>query len=173
MLAAIVPHKDRAWFFKVTGPMASVAKEHDQFVDFVKGVRFEGDGKEPNWTLPEGWTEQPGDALRHATLTIPAEDGPLELSVTGLDKLPGHDDEYALSNINRWRGQMGLPPTTNSAVKTEAMRFEVAGETATMVNLEGNQASGGTGRGPFAMPGIERPSAIKPFTNSEDAGDGD
>jgi hypothetical protein len=58
----------------------------------------------PNsWTLPEGWTPQPASGMRLATITIPTSSGTLNASITEF----GGD---LAGNVNRWRGQVGLPP---------------------------------------------------------------
>jgi hypothetical protein len=57
------------------------------------------------WTLPKGWTEAPGSQMRFATLTPPGP-GKAELSVVVLPAPAGGE----LANVNRWRGQIGLPP---------------------------------------------------------------
>lgn len=40
MLAAIVSQADRTWFFKLTGPDAVVGPERENFVNFLKSVKF-------------------------------------------------------------------------------------------------------------------------------------
>ncbi len=40
MLAAIVARNDRTWFFKLTGPEAVVGAEKENFVKFLKSVKF-------------------------------------------------------------------------------------------------------------------------------------
>lgn len=55
------------------------------------------------WDAPQGWTELPGSGMRLATLTPPG--GGAEATVVAL---PG-DVGGALANVNRWRGQIGLP----------------------------------------------------------------
>lgn len=58
------------------------------------------------WTLPAGWTQEPGgSAMRYATLRAPVS-GKIDVSVT---VLPG-DAGGELANVNRWRNQIGLPP---------------------------------------------------------------
>lgn len=59
-----------------------------------------------HWTLPGGWTEaQGGGRMRYATLTVPVS-GKLDVSVVVLPGSAGGE----LANVNRWRGQIGLPP---------------------------------------------------------------
>ena len=56
-----------------------------------------------SWTLPKGWTATPGSGMRFATLNLP---GNLEVSVVVLGGSAGGE----LANVNRWRGQINLPP---------------------------------------------------------------
>ena len=59
------------------------------------------------WTAPKGWTETQGSGMRFATLTPPAAGaGKAEVSVVVLPGAAGGE----LANVNRWRGQIGLPP---------------------------------------------------------------
>ena len=63
------------------------------------------------WALPKGWTETPGSGMRFATLTPPGP-GKVELSVVVLPGAAGGEP----ANVNRWRGQIGLPPMDDSAI---------------------------------------------------------
>ena len=56
------------------------------------------------WTLPKGWTESAGGAMRFATLKPPVP-GKIDGSVVVLPGPAGGE----LANVNRWRGQIGLP----------------------------------------------------------------
>ncbi|MEX2114935.1 MAG: hypothetical protein WD845_17210 [Pirellulales bacterium] len=147
-LAAIVPHGEQGWFFKITGPKDAVAAQSDAFTTFVKSLRFTPEGK-PEWTVPAGWQEQPGGSIRYATLVIPSGDKPLELSVTALPKPPGDDENYALVNINRWRGQLKLPPIEPAQLSAESTSVELDGGSATLVDLLGTAAPNAMGRPPF------------------------
>ena len=63
------------------------------------------------WALPKGWTETPGSGMRYATLTPPGA-GKLEMSVVVLPGPAGGEP----ANVNRWRGQIGLPPLEDDAL---------------------------------------------------------
>lgn len=63
------------------------------------------------WTLPKGWEESPGGQMRYATLKPPVP-GKLDASVVVLPGEAGGE----LANVNRWRGQIGLPPIDASAL---------------------------------------------------------
>jgi hypothetical protein len=56
------------------------------------------------WTLPTGWKEERQGGMRYATL-LPNVPGKADGSVV---VLPG-DAGGELANVNRWRGQIGLP----------------------------------------------------------------
>jgi hypothetical protein len=71
------------------------------------------------WTLPSGWKETAGTGMRLATWTPP---GGLKTEGTVVS-LPG-DSGGDLANVNRWRGQIGLPPTDEAGMK--ASRTTVA-----------------------------------------------
>lgn len=69
------------------------------------------------WTLPGAWTEtRGGDSMRFATLKPPVE-GRIDVSVVVLPGTAGGE----LANVNRWRGQIGLPPLDDAAL-TRARR---------------------------------------------------
>ncbi|MDR3673165.1 MAG: hypothetical protein P4L36_20130 [Holophaga sp.] len=63
------------------------------------------------WVLPKGWTETPGSGMRYATLTPPGA-GKVEMSVVVLPGAAGGEP----ANVNRWRGQIGLPPLADEAL---------------------------------------------------------
>lgn len=63
------------------------------------------------WTLPKGWTTEKGAGMRFATLKAPIP-GKLDISVTVLSGGAGGE----LANVNRWRGQIGLPPFDEAAL---------------------------------------------------------
>ena len=57
------------------------------------------------WTLPKGWTESEGGAMRYASFKVPVK-GTIDASVVVLPGPAGGE----LANVNRWRGQIGLDP---------------------------------------------------------------
>lgn len=63
------------------------------------------------WSTPKGWTEAAGSGMRYATLTPPGP-GKVEMSVVVLPGSAGGEP----ANVNRWRGQIGLPPMDEAAL---------------------------------------------------------
>jgi hypothetical protein len=145
MLAAMVPHQQQAWFFKVTGPDAAVESVKEPFRKLVESVSFDlAAGGQPDWTLPAEWTRQPGSGMRFATVQIPAEGKSLELTVIPLPMSEGDSDEYRLSNVNRWRNQVGLPPWGPQQMAENVEQLALAGGgNAILVDLLGEAASPG------------------------------
>ncbi len=152
MLAAMIPVGEDAWFFKITGPDKQVAEIADRFRDFLTSVRFADDesGK-PTWTLPTGWIQRPGEAMRYATIRIESELAPLEMSVITFP-IKGDDlQQYRLENVNRWRDELRLARVESDQLDSETEQIVVAGHSITMVNLVGQL--GGGPMPPFAAGG--------------------
>lgn len=120
MLAAAASGRDFTWFFKVTGPAELVGPGRAQVVDFLKSLREE-EG-EIRWTAPPGWVEESASGDRQSVLRFGADLPKLEMSVV---KLPG-DGGGALANVNRWRGQMGLPKIGQEALEAHVGKVEAA-----------------------------------------------
>jgi len=70
-----------------------------------------GGGDSLQWKLPKGWQESKAGGMRFATLKPPVN-GKLDVSVVVLPGTAGGE----LANVNRWRGQIGLPPVDDAAL---------------------------------------------------------
>ncbi len=172
-----------AWFFKLQGPDDAVASQVEPFTQLVSSVRFGSDGN-PQWSLPAGWTEQRESGMRFATIKS-AGDPPLEISVMALPAEDPDSTEDLLSNLNRWRGQLGLGDinaTDGLAAardRGELLQLDSGGRKVSLFNLTGTTADTGETRMLAAMlvsepgrttaPPPTRPApsaAEKPFTFS-------
>lgn len=154
MLAAIVLQPTQGWFFKLMGPQEAVNQRAEEFAGFLTSLHFQDDV--PAWTLPDDWQEQPGNEFRYATLKI--GNSPLEVSVTTLPRGETDETEYVLSNVNRWRGQVGLDNIAPDELQRETKQVELDGITATLVDIVG-EAKGGTMSPPFASGRAASPAA--------------
>jgi hypothetical protein len=98
------------------------------------GKRWSGDGV--SWELPEGWKldDKPA-AMRFATILVPAEPKPLQLTVS---RFPG-DVGGTLANINRWRMQIGLPSVGEADLAKEVKDVETGGGKAGLADMENPQ----------------------------------
>lgn len=137
----------QAWFFKLLGKQQTVQAAADPFAQLMASVRFDASGA-PTWETPAGWNERKESGLRFATLVQDGSEPPLEIAVSSLASDDPEGDAYLKSNIDRWRGQVGLEPYEGDDWK---QRAEKAGEvreasTATgrfvLVQLNGKDKAG-------------------------------
>ena len=103
------------------------------------------------WTLPEGWRRAPDKPMRAATFFT----GPGETLECYIAVFPG-DTGGLLANVNRWRGQLDLPPLADSDVaKLESI--PMLGRQAVLVEGEGK----GSQLVGAACPGQDRSVFVK------------
>ncbi len=150
MLAAMVPNGDQIWFFKVTGPEAAIGRIEQVFKQFVAGIEFE-EGNPKLDVFPEGWQRAGEKTMRFASIDIATPEKQLDLSISSLPKNADWD-EQVLANVNRWRGQLGLAPSTEKWA--EGQPFEVPSSDGESVWVdfvgEGGDASSMPSTAPFA-----------------------
>ena len=88
---------------------------------------------ELKFDTPEGWTDKPGSAMRKASLATP---GGAEVTAFAFPTTaPAMSDP--LANINRWRREVGLEPTTAEKLTEESSEITLSGGTATYAELVG------------------------------------
>lgn len=87
-----------------------------------------------SWTAPAAWKAKPGSAMRKGSYTIGAEGGPAaDLAITAFPGDVGGD----LANLNRWRGQLALPPVTEAEFAGAVTRLTVNGLSVTLADVTG------------------------------------
>ena len=92
------------------------------------------------WKTPADWTEVPPGDMRVASFKIQGQNGKqADVSVVPLPGLPGTDD----ANVNRWRGQVGLPPAAPDELKKSETDVEAAGLPAQLYDLAGQNPGNG------------------------------
>ena len=156
MLGAIIPFDGATWFFKLTGPAAVVAAEKARFLEFLATVRPSAPGEttvappaaapsappastvaaaagipDLRWSAPGHWQSKPASALRKATYVIPGT--PAELAITAFPGTVGGE----LANVNRWRGQLQLPPLGEADLAGAVTRFTANGLPVAVVEFTG------------------------------------
>ncbi len=62
-------------------------------------------GSDLKWTAPESWTPKAGSAMRKGSYAVKGDGAEADFSITAF---PG-DTGGLHANLNRWRGQVGLP----------------------------------------------------------------
>lgn len=165
MLGALVPYDGSTWFFKLTGPAALVAQEKPAYLELLRSVKKAAPtpaadasaapastppvsdmassavptagGPGLKWVAPAHWQSKPASGMRKATFVAPGDAGTLaELSVTAFPGAVGGE----LANINRWRGQLSLPPLGEAELAGAITRETVHGLAVTLVDLTGGPA---------------------------------
>ncbi len=92
----------------------------------------------------------PDRALRFATIRLGTADKPLEMSVIMLPRNEDDEAAYVLANVNRWRGQLQLPPLAAGDLAAETKRVELTGAHAIVVDMQGESSGDAMGAAPFA-----------------------
>lgn len=91
-----------------------------------------------HWLAPAGWLEKPADGIRLGSFVIKGENGgKADVAITSFPGRVGTE----LSNVNRWRGELGLPPLEEIDKAPEAVSvdslpgklFDMAGASARTV----------------------------------------
>lgn len=129
MLAAIVPFGGKTWFFKATGAVDVVSAQKENFDAFIASLRPAEEGNTnpqaadeqaprtqvsanlSKFATPDGWQEQKSaQPPRVVAFDVGSGEKKAEMVVT---KFPPENAGGFGDNINRWRGQLGLPPITD------------------------------------------------------------
>ncbi len=123
MMVAMLTRGSTSWFFKITGEDSFVVSQKDVFLKFLKSVSFsavapnissaapapaaaQNDNANSIWTVPSGWQAMPPSQFLLAQYLVQDGDARAEVNVSELAGEGGG----LLANLNRWRGQLGLPP---------------------------------------------------------------
>ena len=165
IVVAVLHQNDTAWFFKMDGDADLVEKQKPAFVSFLKSFEFGGKpapaamdasqlppshpaisstdaapatpaGNKPAWTIPAGWQDGPLAQFLVAKFLIAGDNG-TQASVN-VSSLTGDGGGLA-ANVNRWRGQLGLPPSN----EISSTPLAVGSGQASVVELSGKAARTG------------------------------
>jgi hypothetical protein len=168
IVASLLISEGTTWFFKMIGPDALVSKEKPAFKELLKSIQFHpsggqeqpvqmaraerpmstnakqapggASGDRPVWEVPAGWQEQPPTAMRLASFLVTGANGEkADISVTRLMSAGGG----LLPNVNRWRGQVGLPPVDEAGLEKLITTQELAGMKIMVVDLAGRSVESG------------------------------
>ena len=85
------------------------------------------------YVLPDGWQEKPPSEMRVASFAISEDGKNADVSVIPLGGMAGGD----FANVNRWRGQVGLPPFANGEIEKLAEKISVGEQAADLYDITG------------------------------------
>jgi hypothetical protein len=92
-----------------------------------------------SYDIPADWTESSLGSMRVASFLVSKDGKQADMSVIPLGGAAGGN----LANVNRWRGQVGLAPLTEQALKASAESVQLAGEPADLYDLAGTSPGSG------------------------------
>ncbi len=153
IIAAMLTKGTSTLFFKMRGNANLTEAQKGDFIKWVAAVCNAQTETRPSqmaampppdagapqikWKTPEGWTEVPPSAMRYASFSAPAENGDkIDISVVTFAGEGGSDPD----NINRWRGQIGLPPLDQNAVASQITALKTADAAFSTTDIVGAKA---------------------------------
>jgi hypothetical protein len=177
LLAFILPHGEQAWSFKLQGPPDKIAAQEAAFDAFVASVRFtshdhgdEGaaaaagpsaprDDKTyalKKFATPPGWERDPAERpMRVMTFNVAGAGGAADNERAELLVTKFARDRFGsiLENVNRWRREVGLPPSQDETKENLREVTTAAGARAVVFDFAppGDPAAAGARRSFVAM----------------------
>jgi hypothetical protein len=85
--------------------------------------------------LPEGWTEKTGSGMRKASWTIGETSIDFYLIALSMGDVP--------SNVNRWRGQVGLPEATPEEIDAAVVTLDAEGHAVSYIEIYNEEGGKG------------------------------
>jgi hypothetical protein len=152
ILVAMLTRGTLSWFFKIAGEDAFVASQKQNFLRFLKSISFgeiglmpmavapatnnENDKADSIWTIPPNWQSLPPSQFLLAEFAITGANGAkAEVNVAEM----GGEGGGLTANVNRWRRQLGLQPSSEIL----ATPLDFAGGTAQIVDFTGTDSKTG------------------------------
>lgn len=91
-------------------------------------------GDDLAWSAPDAWTPKPGSPMRKGSYAVKTAAGEADLSITAFPGATGGLE----ANLNRWRGQVGLPTQPPDKVRAGAESFSSNGLEFTVADYAGS-----------------------------------
>jgi hypothetical protein len=171
MLAALAPQPgtDFFWTFKLQGAPDELEKIKPDFIKLLGSLQWDNENKGgvlPLWQFPPGSrvSQQEDGFGRVATITLSDEFSNLQIAVAKFTNT-GDWEQAALTNINRWRGQLRLDPISADALDTATKKIPYTGDDAILVDETGT-AGPRPGMTPPVAAKQQQPEATPPPTTA-------
>lgn len=163
-VVAVLTSSGATWYIKMRGDDPVVAGQKAVFTRFLKDLTFSdqsapaaasvatttpvaagaasstsADGL-PNWKVPQGWVAEAPGSMVMAAFEVGGQGSQTKVMVS---VFPG-DVGGTFANINRWRGQMGLPPITEAELPQHTTTLDLGGTKAILADMRGKDARSGS-----------------------------
>jgi hypothetical protein len=89
------------------------------------------------WTAPAHWATKAGSAMRKGSYAIKGDGGEADMAITAFPGDVGGD----LANLNRWRGQINLPPVSQAEFEAATQHLDRNGLHMTVADIVGAGAN--------------------------------
>lgn len=91
-------------------------------------------GSDLRWTAPAAWAVKTGSSMRKGSFAVKGDGGEADLGITAFPGATGGLE----ANLNRWRGQVGLPALPPAEVVAATEKFESNGLQFLVVDYAAN-----------------------------------
>jgi hypothetical protein len=99
----------------------------------------EGSSEMPKWNAPSNWEEKTPGPMILKSFSVVGDHG---AAATVTINVLGGEGGGVLANVNRWRGQLGLPPVTSEDLPKMIQSLDTAAGKAMLVDLSGSDKAG-------------------------------
>ncbi len=89
------------------------------------------------WTAPSAWNAKPAGSMRKGSYAVKGDGGEADMAITAFPGDVGGD----LANLNRWRGQIGLPPVDQKEFDRTTVHLDRNGLHMNVVDIAGTGAA--------------------------------
>ncbi len=89
------------------------------------------------WTAPSTWSAKPAGSMRKGLSAVKGDGGEADMAITAFPGDVGGD----LANLNRWRGQIGLPPVDQKEFDRTTVHIDRNGLHMNVVDIAGTGAN--------------------------------
>lgn len=90
-----------------------------------------------SWTAPAGWAAKSGSSMRKGSYAVKGDGGEADMAITAFPGDVGGD----LANLNRWRGQIQLPPVGQAEFEAATQHLDRNTLHMTVVDVAGTGAN--------------------------------
>jgi len=160
LVGVVSPQNDTLWFVKMRGDDTLVTEEKPKFLNFLKSLHFTAAPAQlaqadrpvstntkkvpasadlPKWKVPANWQEKAPGPMILAAYGVAGAGGQADVTISKLSGDAGGQG----ANINRWRGQLGLPPATEADLTQTVTTIDIDGKKAYVVDIKGTNVRTG------------------------------
>jgi len=157
IVTAMVHRQDASWFYKLVGDSELVEAQKPAFIEFLKSIKVSevpaaevavvktSQTETPaattsKWKTPLDWKEVAPGQMQVAKFSVP-DKGAAKADVT-ISVFPSSTGG-SLANVNRWRGQVGLPPVDETELPKLITKLDEKNSDSILADMSGTSVKTG------------------------------